>query len=162
MEQDPARAFRGIPLHAALQAVVYRWAFPCPVRTLGLLLAALSILSFNDIISFAAEEVRFANLLVMKTLSLRQVDLPDPKYTRILLDAVRVMMRVVFITSRSYMKHVSAKLGPSTASIWFPKQIEGGKARYAAPSFPPAFPPGCDANLDVRGYVRCANVSFVR
>ena len=153
MEQDPARAFRGIPLHAALQAVVYRWTSPCPVRTLGLLLAALSILSFNDIISFAAEEVRFANLLVTKTLSLRQIDLADPKYTRILLAAIRVRMHVGFITSCSYVKPVSAKRGPSTASIWLFEQIEEKKTRYAASSFPPACPPGCDANLDVRGCV---------
>ena len=146
-------------MDAALQAVVYRWAFPCPVRTLGLLLAALSILSFNDIINFAEEEVRFANLLVTKTLSLCQVDLADPKYKRILIAAVRVRMHVVFITACSYRK-VSANRGPSTASIRFFKQIEGGKARYDASSFPPACPPVCAANIDVRVYVWYVSASF--
>ena len=157
-EQDPARVFRGIPLDAALQAVVYRWAFPCPVRTLGLLLAALSILSFNDIIRFAAEEVRFANLLVAKILSLCQIDLADPKYSRILLAAIRVRMHVVLITSCQYVKPSPAKRGPSTASIWFYKQIEEKKARYAASSFPPACPSVCGANFDVRGYAWYENV----
>ena len=51
-ERHPARVFLGTPMGVALQDVVYRRAFPCPVRTIGRLLSDLSILPFSDSVRF--------------------------------------------------------------------------------------------------------------
>ena len=141
---NPAGAsieFEGIPLTVDLQAMILRRAYPCAVRTLAWLFAAVQLYTLNDVLRAETEEKRFADHLTSSIRTACQVDLADQIHVHILLAALRVRTKVIALTSGNFHK-VGIKKRALPASRVFLERVEKHASALSAKRFPPPCPRG--------------------
>ena len=138
---DASDQFEGIPLTGDLQAVILRWAYPCDVRTLAWLFAAMQLYTLNDVLRAETDEKRFADHLTSSIRTACQVDLADQIHVHILLAALRVRAKVIALTSGNFHK-VGSKKRALPASLVFLERVEKHARACSAKRFPPPCPRG--------------------
>ena len=138
---DASEQFEGIPLTGDLQAVILRWAYPCAVRTLAWLFAAVQLYTLNDVLRAETDEKRFADHLASSIRTACQVDLADQIHVHILLAALRVRTKVIALTAGSSHKE-GCKKRALPASLVFSEWVEKHASAPSAKRFPPPCPQG--------------------